>query len=490
MKAETNRRDLYRKALCLLIPAAGLIFLLWYIKNSTCDVIYSDYIRLVNSYLPDIYNPDRFFVPDVLTRIPINYLGRIINVELFGFSITFDRVLGAVSLALAAWVFSLYFIRRKLGIIWFCLAMAVMFSLNKWEMLTNGSGWSHFFAFACFYYHELVFDRVWTGQEKKGDPLRLILLPVFIILGTAGPYCAIYSVVMILASGAGIVRDLCRKKPDRAHRGIKGQERTKAFGRESFRYLVFLLAVLIPLLLYILSNSFAVEEHAGATGRSLGALLADAPSFPVRFLLKSLAGMLVGGEELLLWISEGKITDFFCYLLGFFVAAGYLWALWLNLRHRIYERTLFPMMLLTGGALNHVLIFLSRYIFEKENYALSSRYALQFQVGILGIILTFALTVQMKRGICTASRIFGAVFCIAILLGNGYTTYREIEKAPYREARFEAMRELAPLMPHLTDEEMMEMEPSAPDLYEYRKGTDRLRKAFEILEENHLNVFR
>ena len=119
MKAETNRKDVYRKALCLLIPAAGLAFLLWYIKNATCDVVYSDYIRLVNSYLPDVYDPDRFFVPDVLTRIPINYLGRIINVELFGFSITFDRVLGAVSTALAAWVFGLYFIRHKLGSIWF-----------------------------------------------------------------------------------------------------------------------------------------------------------------------------------------------------------------------------------------------------------------------------------------------------------------------------------------------------------------------------------
>ena len=162
----------------------------------------------------------------------------------------------------------------------------------------------------------------------------------------------------------------------------------------------------------------------------------------------------------------------------------------MNLRHKIYERSLFPMMLLTGGALNHVLIFLSRYIFEKENYALSSRYALQFQVGILGIILTFALAVQMKSRLSAAGRIFGAVFCIAILLGNGYTTYREIEKAPYREERFEMMRELAPLMPHLTDEEMMEMNPAAPDLYEYRKGTDKLRKAFEILEENQLNVFR
>ena len=39
----------------------------------------------------------------------------------------------------------------------------------------------------------------------------MILLPVLIILGTAGPYCAIYAVVMILASTAGIVRDLWRK---------------------------------------------------------------------------------------------------------------------------------------------------------------------------------------------------------------------------------------------------------------------------------------
>ncbi len=84
MKAETNRKDVYRKALCLLIPAAGLAFLLWYIKNATCDVVYSDYIRLVNSYLPDVY--DRIaFVPDVLTRIPINYLGRIINVSCLAF---------------------------------------------------------------------------------------------------------------------------------------------------------------------------------------------------------------------------------------------------------------------------------------------------------------------------------------------------------------------------------------------------------------------
>ena len=57
----------------------------WYIKNATCDVVYSDYIRLVNSYLPDVCDPKKFFVADVLTRIPINYLARIINVKLLAF---------------------------------------------------------------------------------------------------------------------------------------------------------------------------------------------------------------------------------------------------------------------------------------------------------------------------------------------------------------------------------------------------------------------
>ena len=148
---EQNRSNAVKEAHLWLIPLLGIAFLLWYIKNATCDVVYSDYIRLVNSYLPDVCDPKKFFVADVLTRIPINYLARIINVKLFGFSITFDRVLGAVSVGLAAWCFSAYSRQLKVQITWFIALMVVVFSLNKWEMLTNGSGWSHFFAFACFF---------------------------------------------------------------------------------------------------------------------------------------------------------------------------------------------------------------------------------------------------------------------------------------------------------------------------------------------------
>ena len=258
MKAERNRKIIY-----WLLPLAGILFCLWYVKSATCDVVYSDYIRLVNSYLPDVWNPEKFFVPDVLTRIPINYLCRIVNVELFGFTITLERVLGVVSLGLAGWVFASYCRSRKIGCLWFALLMAVMFSLNKWEMLTNGSGWSHFFAFACFYYHELVLDRVWAGEEKRRDRLKLLVLPWLIILGTAGPYCAVYAATLLLSYGFCMVMDR-RKRKDCP--GRRGQ------GSWDMRYLAYMACALLPLLLYMLSNSMAVEEHAGATGRSLGTI--------------------------------------------------------------------------------------------------------------------------------------------------------------------------------------------------------------------------
>ena len=89
--------------------------------------------------------------------------------------------------------------------------------------------------------------------------------------------------------------------------------------------------------------------------------------------------MFIGGEELQQWMQNGCISNKIIYLLGVILMSGYLWSLWLNISLGIYKKTLFPLMLLASGGANHLLIFLSRYIFEKEDYALSSRYALQFQ---------------------------------------------------------------------------------------------------------------
>lgn len=455
-----------------ILPLAGILFCMWYIHIAASDVIYSDYIRLVNSYLPDVWNPAKFFVPDVLTRIPVNYLARIINVEFFGFNTMFDRVLGVLALGLSGFILGKYCQLRKVRTVWFVILMALMFSLNKWEMLINGSGWAHFLAFAGFYYHYLVMDRLWTGDERPGDRKLLVILPFAITILTAGPYCAIYSVAVMMAYGFMTILD---------YRKTKRFERT---------YLLYALCTLAALLLYMWSNSLTVEDHAAAAEVGLFTQLTQTPGFFVRFILISFSSMVVGIEEAIAAF-KGNIVPF--AVLGLLVIAAYLYALYLNFRYRLYEKSMVPLILIVSGGLNHVLILLSRWIFLVDDYGASSRYALQFQAGIFGIILTFALCrneMVTNKNAREKYRRFSAVavvFCLLFLAGNVYTTYHELKKAPDRKETFEKRAQMALDFEEMTDDELRAE-------FEYRttrpESGGQIRDALTILKDNGWGVFR
>ena len=72
-----------RRAAYAVPVILGTLFCFYYIYRAADNVAYTDYIRLINSYLPDVANPAKFFVPDVLTRVPVTYLARIINCLLY-----------------------------------------------------------------------------------------------------------------------------------------------------------------------------------------------------------------------------------------------------------------------------------------------------------------------------------------------------------------------------------------------------------------------
>ncbi len=55
----------YKWNLIIALPIMGVIFCILYVFQATSDVIYTDYIRIVNSYLPDVWDPQYFFVPDI-----------------------------------------------------------------------------------------------------------------------------------------------------------------------------------------------------------------------------------------------------------------------------------------------------------------------------------------------------------------------------------------------------------------------------------------
>lgn len=445
------------------VPLLGTIFCLWYIFSASCDGIYSDYVRLVNSYLPDVFDPGRFFVPDILTRIPVNYVARIINVTFFDYNIMFDRVLGVLALGLSGAAITAYCVRKKLSFGWFLVLMVVLFSLNKWEMLNNGSGFAHFLSFALFYWHYEVIDRVWNGSDRVYDRICLIIIPFATTLLVAGPYCAIYSVTVLLSC---VMLFFHQRKKQEIWPAIYG------------------LSALTPFLLYLWSNSYAVEDHAAPATVSLLTQLMDTPGFFVRFFVKSFSSMVIEGER----AEEIFRTNSPFLFLGLLVIAFYVIALWYNWYYRLYEETIFPVLLIISGGLNHVLIVLSRWIFLLENYGLSSRYALQFQTGILGIILTFALLFRKKRYRGGSSvKLVAGIACFVFLTGNCYTNYIEIKKAPHRLNAYEKRAEMALKFEELTDDELranFEYRPSRED------SGQKVRSALTILKENGYSVFR
>lgn len=474
-----------KKIIALLSPLYGFLFLTAYIRSATVNVVYTDYMRLVNSYLENVWSFAPYLHGDILTRIPVNYLERIVNVTLFSYSTTFDMMLGAAGLAFSAAVAARWCLMRDIPVRTMLLVQVILFSLNKWEMLTNGSGWVHFAAFGLFWYHYLVWDRAAAAERgvlpaQRGDGKRLLFLPPFIILLFAGPYCAVYAVTLLIGEAFSVL--------------VMKRGRAAAAKRS--------LAVLVPLVLYILSRSMAVEERAGATAESIVTVAGRSPMLLPAFFVRSFASMAVGGEAAEHFrLSGGVLTA-----LGSIVLLLYAIAFYLNFRQRLYERTTFPLLLLTAGFLNHVLITASRWIFLDPSYGMSSRYALQYQIGIAGILVTFALSLQAdglqvstvkaagaadgqedgprarERVISRRLLRFLAVFSAALFLaGNIVTTAREIHMAPYRKERFQLMRETALDYENRTDAELK-------DILQYHDPA-RTRKALTLLKERRLNIY-
>ncbi len=120
---------------------------------------------------------------------------------------------------------------------------------------------------------------------------------------------------------------------------------------------------------------------------------------------------------------------------------------------------------------------------------MSSRYALQYQAGILGIVLTLAMTWKALRGKDRQkafSRAAAIVFCGLLLIGHGYTDYAEAKKAPDREAYGRRIEAIAVQFEDVEDDVLREN-------FDYRKGRPdsgaKVRSALTILKEHGWNVF-
>ena len=306
--------------------------------------------------------------------------------------------------------------------------------------------------------------------------------------------------------------------------------------------LVLLLSSFVSTFLYFLSNHYAVYEYAGAKSISLKEVLFTKMTFVLKFFGFGFSSLLFSGENLEEWLSSGAVQGKQLFLLGGLILLFFLLMALLFLKDLFFGEKdssddcipekekgksltgLFPALLLLHGLLSFALVFLSRYIFLRPEYAVQSRYALQYQSALLGALLLLYLNtggqeagVEKKRNrdreiedrkkgekvkkdenaesVKLAGdvdkkaeprrallRIISIGITLLFLGGTLHTAKTELLKAPYRRLHYETMLHSVNRIEEMDEEELER-------LYEYRHGKERILQAFSILKERKLNCF-
>ena len=502
-------KEKFRASFLLFVSILSTVFLGFYILSASVDIVYSDYIRLTNSYLGEPFSFHDLLTKDILTRIPVSFLFREINIAFFHYSITFDRFLGLFGLFLTSIPLLLFMAKRRIGGFFSVAILLIFYSLNKWEMLLNGSGYAHFLSFALFY----LFFYLLSERVGKGSSLLSLSVFPFLFLLTGGPYAiAVYGATILslfFLFLAGKIRD---------KRGS----------------LILLLSSFVSTFLYFLSNHYAVYEYAGAKSISLKEVLLTKMTFVLKFFGFGFSSLLFSGENLEEWLSSGAVQGKQLFLLGGLILLFFLLMALLFLKDLFFGEKrgekdksltgLFPALLLLHGLLSFALVFLSRYIFLRPEYAVQSRYALQYQSALLGALLLLYLKTaggqevrvekrnrdreieDRKKGEKVKKeenaesvklagdvdkkaeprrallRIISLGITLLFLGGTLYTAKTELLKAPYRRLHYETMLHSVNRIEEMDEEELGK-------LYEYRHGKERILKAFSILKERKLNCF-
>ena len=445
-----------KKFLAFFMPIFGAIYLSAYIRSAMLDVVYTDYIRIINTYLKDPFSPKPYFSKDILTRLPITYFERMINVAFFKYSTMFDMALGVIFLSLMGIIIGIFMANKNLNLRYFILVMMLVFSLSQWEMITNGTGWVHFFTFFLFVLHFYILDS-YVHRETKVKLCLNIILPVFTILFAAGSYSLAYGLTLIIV----YVLYAIKKK----------------------NKITFTLAipVILSLTAFMYSYANSYTEHAGATTASLSIVFSRNPVYFVLFSLNTFASDIISIGI----VERYEISIIITSIIGAAVIFFYLYALYLNFKYKIYESTAFPMLMLVSGLFSHAMVILTRWIFLNHLYAMSSRYALQFGAGLIGVILTFGYVKihinREKQSMSLLAKVAVSLFVLFVFLGNISTAGNEIRMAKYRLESFEVKMEVAKNFENESDETLKKV-------LQYH-NPKKTREALGIIKSKKLNIF-
>ena len=479
-----------KNLLIFLASFVGAIYLIYYILRASTDVVASDYIRLIYYYLHDVNDLTYLKSWDFIVSIPFNFLARKINVDFFSYSVYFDKILGVIGLfifntILLKYVFENY--KKKSLIKFLTIGITfVSFSLMSWEMLLNGTGYSHFITSGLvvviiYLYDKIVKNFILKNHFHIKEILMYILLLIITSLVFAGQYVVSYSFALFVFSFGYFLYIF------KFGKSIK-----KINSKNVFIWIMLIILPIILILCYYKSYSQSeFMEIVGKTDISLMELLKLDYIFPIKFLLKSLASSIIGVETLNYALLFYTINNNFILILGSIYLLIILLTLYFIIKYKLINKNLFAIMFIFIGAANYGMIFLARFGFLRDDYGMSSRYSLQYMFLTIGIILILSSmidndifkNVTSKKYIYYLKNCVMFFFILFILYGHLITNIDEIYKSDYRKEAYIKLKDIALHYEKYDDETLK-------NSFEYQRSAEHIKDGLKLLKEKKLNIFR
>lgn len=455
----------------------GFIFLLYYVNIASVDVPTSDYIRIINSYIDDAFNIKNILVPDFIVRMPITYIFRIINIIFFKYSILFDRCVSIISIGILSY-FILNHTRKRINNVIIrnissILIFINIFALNDWEMVLNGTGYPIFIFFAAIIY---LYDKIDRNilYDKKCEISTIVFLIITCIL-TGGDYIVALAITIIFFIILYLIYKNCNN--------IKTNS-------NSFYGLI--IASLFCIIIYFISShsgESAVFTHAGMKDISIFEAVLNDVTYPIRFIINTFSGMVIGIETLELAKIVGTVNAYIIYLIGIILLLIIIYTIFIIIKYKLYQYDIFSILLIIHSLVSVFLVFLARYAFLRDDYGMSSRYQLQFMFLLIGIIISLSIFFDKyleKRKF--ALKIIAVLSILFITYGRVITTIDEMHKTSARKTCYMIAKEVALTIDNLNDSD--ENNKMIANAFEYAKGVNNIRQAFTILKTKKYNIYK
>lgn len=467
----------------------GAILMTFYVFNASIDVVVSDYMRIINYYYDNVFELHYLLSISAINRSPICFLMRIINACVFNLSVNFDRVISIIFLFLFNFVLVKYVLnkinKRHIRIIASVVLTIISFSLSQWEMILNGTAYPHymtlFMIIITFYYFDKYFYNEKVDNNSKLINSNYIIIMLLILITSlifAGSYGIGFCLSFITISLILIIYNFFNNK--------------KLF-KYNINYYLIIFTSVICIVLYFLSVKFDEPYTiSGAEDITLIELLKNNPLFSINFLIKSFASSMVSFNVFEFYKYLLNVSDSSIYFYGITYILFVIIFLLLFIFNKSYKNYIFIIMMFIFGSIDYVLIFLSRYVFVRDTYGMSSRYYIQYMFLLISIISycfimidKFDKNVDKNRIIYFRykfSYMISIIFVIYILSCQYITIKHEIFLMPNRKVAYAKAKDVI-----LNVDEYEETE--IKNSLEYQRDIDTIKNAINIIKSHKYNVF-